>query len=195
MPGHPGRAGAVPPRARCAGPSRRPGRCAVDDTQPRSDGSSQRWTTHPVPPGTTSPVITTSRRSGGERERWARRPRAGGASGTPGIGHVERAVGIELGLPATAVRDLVVTTAQDDQVVRGGHAAALPRHDVVRLAPLAGAVAAGPAAVVVAYEEGVPQRRRHRAGGAGGLHAIRRVIRTGNDDPRMIKRSIERVST
>ena len=36
--------------------------CVVEDTQPRSEGSLHRGTTHPITPGTTSPVITTRRR-------------------------------------------------------------------------------------------------------------------------------------
>jgi hypothetical protein len=34
--------------------------CELRHPQPRSEGSTHRWTTHPARPGTTSPVVTTS---------------------------------------------------------------------------------------------------------------------------------------
>src|SRR5215218_10253797 len=123
--------------------------------------------------------------SGPEWGWWSAAWWAGGADPAPGVGDFEGGVGEEFGVPAGPVEQVVVAGAQEHEVVEAGGAVVVPEADVVALAPVGGAVAAGEAAVPVADDEGVEQRGGDGAGGAAvvqdrgparGEHPVQRGV-------------------
>ena len=82
-----------------------------------------------------------------------------------GIGDFQRAVRAQLGVPAGLVEAVVVAGAEQHEVRQFGRAALGHPHHVMTLAPHRGPVTAREATVLVADDQGAPQRRRDGAGG------------------------------
>jgi hypothetical protein len=85
---------------------------------------------------------------------------------------------VESGLPGGVVEDPVVVAADQHEVVQGGGAVVGPVSEVVGVAHHGWAGAGGEGAVVVAGDQGVPDRDGHGAGGTADVEDLT----TGTED-------------